>query len=129
VFLCCDGWGLEPPRKRPDAHIWLWRFVLTTVAIFDDGLRPLPRGMTRNYPICLQSYGLGGSYNIDCSYTSMAQCQADGLGPIRHVRCPIRIMRMRKRREGPNFSAASSRLLGPARPELLMQRRETAGPA
>lgn len=31
-------------------------------------------------PFCLQSYGLGGSYGIDCSYTSMEQCQATASG-------------------------------------------------
>ena len=28
-----------------------------------------------HYPVCLQSYSLGGR-NIDCSYTSLAQCNA-----------------------------------------------------
>jgi Protein of unknown function (DUF3551) len=27
------------------------------------------------YPVCMQKYGLGGGY-IDCSYTSLAQCNA-----------------------------------------------------
>jgi Tfp pilus assembly protein PilV len=33
-----------------------------------------------NDPVCLQSYGLGGSYSIDCAYTSMEQCQATASG-------------------------------------------------
>lgn len=32
-----------------------------------------------NYPICLQTYGIGGGY-IDCSYTSLAQCNATASG-------------------------------------------------
>jgi hypothetical protein len=31
-------------------------------------------------PFCLQSYGLGGSYGIDCSYISLEQCQATASG-------------------------------------------------
>ena len=33
-----------------------------------------------NSPFCLQSYGMGGSYGIDCSYSSMEQCQATASG-------------------------------------------------
>jgi hypothetical protein len=33
-----------------------------------------------NYPICLQSYGMGGGYGIDCAYASMEQCQATASG-------------------------------------------------
>jgi uncharacterized protein DUF3551 len=32
-----------------------------------------------NYPVCLQTYGIDGSY-IECSYTSLAQCQASASG-------------------------------------------------
>ena len=32
-----------------------------------------------HFPICLQSYSLGGR-NIDCSYTSLAQCNASASG-------------------------------------------------
>jgi len=32
-----------------------------------------------NYPVCLQSYSLGGS-SINCGFTSMAQCQATASG-------------------------------------------------
>jgi hypothetical protein len=31
------------------------------------------------YPVCLQSYGLAGN-NIDCSYTSLRQCNATASG-------------------------------------------------
>jgi hypothetical protein len=33
-----------------------------------------------NSPFCLQSYGTGGGYGIDCSYSSMEQCQATASG-------------------------------------------------
>jgi Protein of unknown function (DUF3551) len=33
-----------------------------------------------NYPVCLQRWGLGGGTNIDCSYTSLDQCQATASG-------------------------------------------------
>jgi hypothetical protein len=32
-----------------------------------------------NYPICLQTYGIGGGY-IDCGYISLAQCNATASG-------------------------------------------------
>jgi hypothetical protein len=32
-----------------------------------------------NYPVCLQTYGIDGSY-IDCSFTSPAQCAASASG-------------------------------------------------
>ena len=32
-----------------------------------------------HFPICLQSYSLGGR-SIDCSYTSLAQCNASASG-------------------------------------------------
>jgi hypothetical protein len=32
-----------------------------------------------NFPVCLQSYGIGGG-NIDCSYTSLPQCNASASG-------------------------------------------------
>ena len=32
-----------------------------------------------NYPVCLQTYGIGGGY-IDCSYTSLAVCGATASG-------------------------------------------------
>jgi len=32
-----------------------------------------------NYPVCLQTYALGGGY-INCSYTSLAQCAQSASG-------------------------------------------------
>jgi hypothetical protein len=32
-----------------------------------------------NYPVCLQTYGIGGGY-IACGYASMAQCRATASG-------------------------------------------------
>ena len=29
----------------------------------------------QNYPVCIQAYGVGGTH-VDCSYTSLSQCQA-----------------------------------------------------
>ena len=31
------------------------------------------------YPVCLQTYGIDGAY-IECSFTSLAQCQASASG-------------------------------------------------
>jgi hypothetical protein len=32
-----------------------------------------------DYPVCLQTYGIGGG-NIECGYTSLAQCSATASG-------------------------------------------------
>jgi hypothetical protein len=32
-----------------------------------------------NFPVCLQSYAIGGG-NIDCSFTSLAQCAGSASG-------------------------------------------------
>ena len=53
--------------------------ILTTVTV----LIAAPAAAQRyggNSPICLQSYGMGGSYGIDCSFSSMEQCQATASG-------------------------------------------------
>jgi Protein of unknown function (DUF3551) len=39
-----------------------------------------------NYPVCLQVYGIGGDY-IDCSFTSLPQCNASASG--RAAQCMI----------------------------------------
>jgi Protein of unknown function (DUF3551) len=39
-----------------------------------------------SFPVCLQSYSLGGG-RIDCSYTSLAQCNASASG--RAAQCLI----------------------------------------
>jgi hypothetical protein len=39
-----------------------------------------------NFPVCLQTYGFAGD-NIDCSYTSLAQCNASASG--RAAQCLI----------------------------------------
>ncbi len=39
-----------------------------------------------NYPVCLQSYGIGGDY-IECGYTSLAQCAQSASG--RAAQCII----------------------------------------
>ena len=39
-----------------------------------------------NYPVCLQTYGIGGGY-IDCGYTSLSQCALSASG--RAAQCII----------------------------------------
>ena len=53
--------------------------ILTTVTALTTTLAAA-QTYGGNSPICLQSYGLGGGYNIDCSYASMEQCQATASG-------------------------------------------------
>jgi uncharacterized protein DUF3551 len=49
-----------------------------------------------SYPVCLQTYGIDGGY-IECSFTSLAQCQASASG--RSAQCLT----------NPYFGAARSR--------------------
>jgi len=53
--------------------------ALTTVTVLAAAPAVAQR-YDANYPVCLQSYGLGGGYNNDCSYTSMEQCRATASG-------------------------------------------------
>ncbi|SDJ07045.1 Protein of unknown function [Bradyrhizobium sp. Rc2d] len=52
--------------------------ILATVAVLTSA-PALAQTYDPNYPICLQAYRLGGGY-IDCSYTSLAQCNATASG-------------------------------------------------
>jgi len=53
--------------------------ILTTATVLTTAPAVAQR-YDANYPICLQSYGMGGGYNIDCTYTSMGQCQGTASG-------------------------------------------------
>jgi hypothetical protein len=53
--------------------------ILTTVTVLTTA-PAVAQMYAGSNPVCLHSYGLGGSYSIDCSYTSMAQCQATASG-------------------------------------------------
>ena len=53
--------------------------ILTTVPVLTTA-PALAQTYGGNHPICLQSYGLGGGYSIDCGYSSMEQCQATASG-------------------------------------------------
>jgi len=59
--------------------------ILTIAAILTA---PPARAQTYGgaFPVCLQTYGIGGNY-IDCSYTSLAQCNASASG--RAAQCVI----------------------------------------
>jgi Protein of unknown function (DUF3551) len=55
----------------------LWILTIATV------LTAVPaRAQTYDpgYPVCLQTYGIGGGGYIDCSYTSLAQCAQSASG-------------------------------------------------
>ena len=53
--------------------------ILTTVTVLATAPAVAQR-YAGGSPICLQSYGMGGSYGIDCSFSSMEQCQATASG-------------------------------------------------
>lgn len=62
--------------------------ALTTLAIGMVSAAATARAQTYdpNYPVCLQAYGIGGDY-IDCSFTSLPQCNASASG--RAAQCMI----------------------------------------
>jgi Tfp pilus assembly protein PilV len=53
--------------------------ILTTVMVWATA-PAVAQTYGGNSPFCLQSYGMGGGYGIDCSYSSMEQCQATASG-------------------------------------------------
>jgi hypothetical protein len=58
------------------------RFPVLAILIIAAALRATPaRAQTYdpNYPVCLQTYGIGGG-SIECSYASLAQCSATASG-------------------------------------------------
>jgi len=52
--------------------------ILTAVTVLTS-LPALAQNYSPGYPVCMQVYRLGGS-NIDCSFTSLAQCAASASG-------------------------------------------------
>ena len=54
------------------AHDLILSMVLTAASARAQTYDP-------NHPVCLQTYGIGGSY-IDCGYASLAQCALSASG-------------------------------------------------
>jgi Protein of unknown function (DUF3551) len=56
--------------------------ILTTVTVL-AAVPALAQTYSPDYPVCLQAYRWGGS-DIDCGYTSLAQCaqSASGIGAM-----------------------------------------------
>jgi hypothetical protein len=53
--------------------------TILTIATVLGGATARAQTYDPSYPVCLQTYGIGGSY-IDCSFTSLAQCAASASG-------------------------------------------------
>jgi hypothetical protein len=53
--------------------------AMLTVAAALTATPALAQTYDPNYPVCLQTYGIGGGY-IECSYASLAQCGATASG-------------------------------------------------
>ena len=55
--------------------------ALIILAVGMASAAPSARAQTYdpNYPVCLQTYGIGGGY-IECGYTSLAQCVQSASG-------------------------------------------------
>ena len=74
-------WGLIVPEEA--------RIPVLAIVTIATVLTAAPtRAQTYNpdYPVCLQTYGIGGGY-IACGYTSLAQCNASASG--RAAQCVI----------------------------------------
>jgi len=61
-----------PPMRIPVLGTLTIAFVLAAAPARAQTYDP-------NYPVCLQTYALGGS-NIDCSFTSLGQCAQSASG-------------------------------------------------
>jgi hypothetical protein len=53
--------------------------AMLTIAAALTATPALAQTYDPNYPVCLQSYDIGGG-NIECSYASLAQCSATASG-------------------------------------------------
>jgi hypothetical protein len=53
--------------------------AISTVAAALTATPALAQTYDPNYPVCLQSYGIGGG-SIECGYGSLAQCNASASG-------------------------------------------------
>jgi hypothetical protein len=71
--------------------------ALTILAVGMASAAPSARAQTYdpNYPVCLQTYGVGGGY-IECGYTSLAQCAQSASGIAAQCASAIHILRARK---------------------------------
>jgi hypothetical protein len=53
--------------------------AILTIAAVLTAVPALAQTYDPNYPVCLQTYGIDGG-NIECGYTSLAQCNATASG-------------------------------------------------
>jgi hypothetical protein len=53
--------------------------AILTIAAALTATPALAQTYDPKYPVCLQTYGIGGGY-IDCSYTSLGACSATASG-------------------------------------------------
>ena len=53
--------------------------ILTTVTVLTATPAPA-QTFGGNYPVCIQQFRWGGADNPECSFTSLAQCQATASG-------------------------------------------------
>jgi Protein of unknown function (DUF3551) len=68
----CDVIPREVLLRIPALAILTVTTVLTAVSARAQTYDP-------NYPVCLQTYSIGGGY-IECGYTSLAQCAQSASG-------------------------------------------------
>ena len=64
-----------------------WLLLIPAVAAAYAAAPSRAQTYDPNYPICLQIYEDMVNYYFDCSYTSMAQCQASASG--RSAQCVV----------------------------------------
>jgi hypothetical protein len=53
--------------------------IVPIVALAVFGAAARAQTYDPSFPVCIQTYGIDGNY-IDCSFTSMGQCQASASG-------------------------------------------------
>jgi hypothetical protein len=54
-------------------------FAILAIAMVSTAAPARAQRYDPNYPVCLQTYGIGGDY-IDCSFTTLTQCAQSASG-------------------------------------------------
>jgi hypothetical protein len=71
--MCYDG---LIPKEAP---MRIAAFSILTIAMVLTAASASAQTYDPNHPVCLQTYGIGGSF-IDCGYASLAQCAQSASG-------------------------------------------------
>src|SRR5258706_14831098 len=77
MFWALTVWCAAPIPKGPLMRIPAVAILATATVLTAAPVRA--QTYDPSYPVCLQTYGIGGGY-IECGYTSLAQCAQSASG-------------------------------------------------